>query len=279
MRELLFGVPHNLGRSALAASFVGIFTALLATVPQAWNNGPSGNAATNLASECASPPYATHDWIADHALDILSDAEKAWLVPHKTLYLLGTEAPDNRNIPASCGGPNTGYDDRSRGHSVEWNDDATEMVKDRAAVRAQEEYGKAVIAFQQGEPAHAAFYLGAMAHYVGDVAQYGHSWPDEVNHSNYEGWAATRTDSFNEGVFESFIILDSLVRRTPYTAVKRISVSTFGGNDMILTAAEMDSLYPTRPSEFVESVGQSLNLGVNELADVLHTFFLNVVSE
>ena len=257
----------------------GAVAALLVAVPHAGNEGPAGNASTNLDSECSSPPYATHDWIADHALDILPDDEKAWLVPPKTLYLLGTEAPDSRNIPASCGAPNTGYDDRSSGHSVEWNDDATEMVKDRAAVRAQEEYGKAVVAFLQGEPAHAAFYLGAMAHYIGDVAQYGHSWPDEVNHSNYEGWAATRTDSFNEGVFESFIVADSLVRRTPYTAVKRISQATFGGKDSIPPAPTMDGLYPTRPQEFVESVGHSLNLGVNELADVLHTFFLNVVSE
>ena len=34
-----------------------------------------------------------------------------------------------------------------------------------------------------------------------------------------------------------------------------------------------------RPQKFVDSVGESLNLGVNELADVLHTFFLNVVDE
>ena len=60
---------------------------------------------------------------------------------------MGTEAPDNKAIPASCGGPNTGYDDRSSGHSVEWNADATEMVKDRAAVRAQEEYNKALHTF------------------------------------------------------------------------------------------------------------------------------------
>lgn len=81
-------------------------------LPTAWNNGPAGNASTNVASECTNPPYATHDWIADHAVDLLPDAEKAWLLPHKTLYLLGTEAPDNNDIPASCGAPNTGYDDR-----------------------------------------------------------------------------------------------------------------------------------------------------------------------
>ncbi len=266
-------------KANLGANCVGVFVLLVAATLGAWNNGPSGNAATNLDSECSNPPYATHDWVADHALDVLPDAEKEWLEPHKALYLLGTEAPDNRNIPSSCGAPNTGYDDRSRGHSVEWNDDGTTMVNDRAAVRAQEEYSKAVLAFQQEEPGHAAYYLGAMAHYIGDVSQYGHSWPHEVNHSNYEGWAATRTDSFNEGVFESFIVLDSLVRRTPYTAVRRISQATFAGRGSILPASKMDSLYPSRPPEFVESVGHSLNLGVNELADVLHTFFLNVVSE
>jgi hypothetical protein len=33
------------------------------------------------------------------------------------------------------------------------------------------------------------------------------------------------------------------------------------------------------PSSYIDSIGRSLNLGVNELADVLHTFFLNVVEE
>lgn len=110
------------------------------------------------------------------------------------------------------------------------------------------------------------------------MSQYGHAWADEVNHSN-ESWAATRTDSFNEGVFESYLALDSLVRRTPYTAVKRISQATFGGKGTILPAAKMDQLYPSRPQVFIDSTGHSLNLAVNELADVLHTFFLNVVSE
>jgi hypothetical protein len=41
----------------------------------------------------------------------------------------------------------------------------------------------------------------------------------------------------------------------------------------------MDQLYATRPQRFIDSTGHSLNLGVNELADVLHTFFLNVVEE
>ncbi len=43
----------------------------------------------------------------------------------------------------------------------------------------------------------------------------------------------------------------------------------------------MDARYATRDGDqmYLDSVGHSLNLGVNELADVLHTFYLNVVSE
>jgi hypothetical protein len=81
----------------------------------AWNNGQSGNTTTNAASECSNPPYATHDWVADHALARVPDAEKAWLIPHKAIYLLGTEAPDNRTIAVACNTPNRGYDDRSAG--------------------------------------------------------------------------------------------------------------------------------------------------------------------
>src|SRR5207247_8220664 len=71
-----------------------------------WNNGPSGKANTNAPGECTDPPYSTHDWIAEHGLMLLPQNEREWLMPHKALYLLGTEAPDNDNIPTECGGPN-----------------------------------------------------------------------------------------------------------------------------------------------------------------------------
>ena len=54
-----------------------------AAVTLAWSNGPAGNATTNLASECDDPPYATHDWIADHALALLPTGELSGLRLHQ----------------------------------------------------------------------------------------------------------------------------------------------------------------------------------------------------
>lgn len=263
-----------------------LLSLLIPAVAFAWRNG----APTDSPAACGDPGYSTHDWIADQALNLLPDNEKAWILPHRNTYLIGTEAPDNREIEASCNTVHRGYDDRIRGHSVEWNDDFSGFVEsnnqptgleDRAARRAQEEYGKAVIAFQSNDPAAAAFFLGAMAHYVGDVSQCGHSVPFQTseNHNGYEGWVGRRTNRDDDD-FTDFIVLDSLVQRTPYTAVKKISKATAEGSGNILSAADViDKFDNNRDDEFVDSVGASLNLGVNTLADVLHTFFLNVVDE
>ncbi len=151
------------------------------------------------------------------------------------------------------------------------------MIKDRAAVRAQEEYEKAISAFNADDLGAAAFYLGAMAHYIGDVSQYGHSVPFEHHHGDYESWVGRRTKRFDGGTFEQYIQSDNLVNRSPYTAVKFISKRTAGGRGDILWANKMDELYHEKADnqEYLDSIGESLNYGVNVLADVLHTFYLN----
>lgn len=118
----LFRVPMGKGAKMHQSIHMLVLFGILfiATPAFSWTNGQSGNATTNTVAECDSPPYSTHDWIADHALDFLPDNEKAWLLPHKALYLIGTEAPDNSKIHAACGGPHRGYNDRGEGHSVQW---------------------------------------------------------------------------------------------------------------------------------------------------------------
>jgi hypothetical protein len=60
-----------------------------------------------------------------------------------------------------------------------------------------------------------------------------------------------------------------------------ISQATAGGHGLILSASEMIDRFDNdnRDDDFVNSVGTSLTFGVNTLADVLHTFFLNIVDE
>lgn len=64
--------------------------ALAVDASAAWKNGPEGHALADRTN----PPYSTHDWVADHARDLLTDNEKAWLEPHRAMFLLGTEAPE-----------------------------------------------------------------------------------------------------------------------------------------------------------------------------------------
>lgn len=249
-----------------------IITLALTHSAYAWNNGQSGNASTNDPSECANPPYSTHDWIADQALALMPP--NYWLNDHKTMYLLGTEAPDNKKIPVECNGPHTGYNDRGQGHSVEWDKTCNCMTNTRAAVRAKDEYIKALAAYRAGNPSHAAFYLGAMAHYIGDVIAYPHTYPDEKHHSPYEGWVGRRTKAFDSTEFSAYIKGNNLINRKPYTAVKRTSKAVVWGKGDILSAVEMDALYKDKKDNqvYLDSIGASLKYGINELADVLYRF-------
>ena len=84
------------------------------------------------------------------------------------------------------------------------------------------------------------------------------------------------TPQFDGGTFESAISPNALTRRTPFSLTKQISKVVFKGGGTILPAPKMDSLFTSKPPEFMASVGASLNVAVDDLADVLHTFFLNV---
>src|SRR5574341_1455779 len=261
------------------SSFVLALSLLIFTHPEklfSWGNGPSGDTVTDEDNpDCQNIPYSTHDWVADHARAFLPDEERKWLDDNLKLYLLGTEAPDNDKIPDTCNAPNNGYDDRRKGHSVKWKKDYSGLKHDQAAFRTKEEYQKAERALKEGKLSDAAFYAGAMAHYIGDVSQYGHSVDFEAHHGDYEGLIGARTEKFNSGVFEIYLIQDGLSEQDPYVAVEVISLATARGEDKIKSARWMDSHYDKRNQEYWDSVGASLNKGVNLLADVLHTLYQN----
>ncbi len=71
------------------------------------------------------------------------------------------------------------------------------------------------------------------------------------------------------------ITVESL--RTPYTAVEQMSVAVSRGDGAILSAEAMIASHSNKNQAYLDSVRESLNTGVNELADVLHRFWLNEV--
>jgi hypothetical protein len=248
------------------ASFVTslAIAVLLISPAYAWNNGPSGNTLTDDSSECADPPYGTHDWIADHALAILPAQEQEWLSHYKTYFLLGTEAPDNALIPEECGTPNTGYGDKGGGHhSVRWDAGFKKMTRAGAALRAQDEYVKASEAFKAKRYKESAYYLGAMSHYIADVSSFPHSSDNNTNHSKYENWVARATTKFESTRYK--LSEAQILKRTPYDAVEKVSLAVAKGNREILTPVEADSFYKEdkNSDELKVSVGASLNLAMS----------------
>jgi len=227
-----------------------------------WSNG-------GYSADPTHPDYGTHDWIAEHALDWLPQQEKQFILDNKVVYLYGTELPDNNQ--ASDGIGDTGK------HHVYYSASGV-LQDDAAAVRARDEYTKAVNAFNAGNRSGAAKELGIVAHYIADMAVFGHvmgastAWGAETHHSDYEDYVQERTNSYAD-TFNSFLVFDgTLSTKSAYdAAVTLANDSTFDGNGGY-TCVWMDTHYNWNDAAFKNRAGESLNLAVNAVADVLHTF-------
>lgn len=269
-------------RSLSRLSLLTVAALFVISAPShAWKNGPPDNKVTNSAADCQSPPYSTHDWIADHGRALLATDERAWLDPYRRLYLIGTEAPDYAEIQEGCGTPHRGYNDTGGGRHDLRFDASGAVTYTMPALRARQEYDKAVAAYRAGEKGHAAFYLGAAAHYIGDLSQYGHTIRGERHHKDFEDAVGALTPSFDGGgTFEKFITDDRLPAVTAYDAVIRTGRHTLAGNPPLLPPAEMDERYHQNglaDPAVVTSVGASLNRAVNETAAMLRGFYENVI--
>ncbi len=166
---------------------ISIALVLLTSAPgTAWSNG--GNSA-NIDN----PDYGTHDWIAETAVDFLPGNYSYWIKNNMVAYLIGTEAPDN-SAAAGAYTAEKVYGDKSTGHHIYYNLEHTKALDDSAAIRAQQEYNKALQALRNGDYRLAAFYAGAMSHYISDVAVWAHvrgkgsphGSEDSKKHSEYE---------------------------------------------------------------------------------------------
>jgi parallel beta-helix repeat protein len=231
-----------------------------------WSNG-------GYSSDPEHPLYGTHDWIAEHALDWLPLEEKQYIQNNLVAYLYGTEMPDN---PEAIG-------DTVNHHIYFWSNGS--LQDDASAVRAREEYINALDFLRSGDFLNAAKTAGIMSHYIVDVTAFGHvmgagtDWGPEVHHSDYESYVNERTNSY-EDVFNEYLVFDDELRTiTAYDAALELAYdTTFGHGEGGLGCVWMDENYNWNNTVFKNRCGESLNLAVNYLADVLHTLYVASLS-
>lgn len=232
-----------------------------------WSNG-------GYSDTPANPKYGTHDWIAQHALDWLPTEEKRFILDNLAGYLYGTELPDNGGAPDGIG-------DTAK-HHVYYHADGS-LQDDASAVRAQEEYDSAVSLYTVSDYVNSAKMLGVMAHYVTDVAVFGHvmgsntDWGTETHHSDYETYVNERTSNYI-AEFNSFLVFDGTLNViSAYNATLKLANNTTFDSAGTSSCLWMDQNYDWNNPTFRNRSGESLNLAVNLLTDILHTFYLKVI--
>ncbi|MGP3667342.1 MAG: zinc dependent phospholipase C family protein [Candidatus Bathyarchaeota archaeon] len=230
-----------------------------------WSNG--GFSKSPLALK-----YGTHDWIAEHALDWLPNEVKSWIVEYKVYFLYGTELPDNSQAPDGIGDTQL--------HHIYFSSNGI-LIDDSAAVRAEATYQQALNYLLSGDYMQAAKYAGAMSHYIADMAVFGHvmgaktDWGAEKHHSDYEDYVDGKTSSYNSE-FNIFLSFDGELRRiSAYEAAVELAYdTTFDKSGRDLTCVWMDKNYDWGNPIFKNRAGESLNLAVNYVADVLYTLYV-----
>jgi hypothetical protein len=203
----------------------------------AWTNG---SYASDPANYAYTTHYGTHDWIADAALQALMAADSnhwKWLNDRKAIYLTGTEAPDNSGVSCTLDGTAvTGFGDTAM-HHIYFNEDGTiKANEDDSGIRAKSTGDLANAYFSENKLDLAAFYLGAMTHYIADMAMFGHVAQNNVPpynidfdtyHSTIEGYVNTRTNEYQK--MEEFFLIKSFTigNVLPYDAAKIVAWDTY----------------------------------------------------
>ena len=203
----------------------------------AWSNGSYAYNETEYSYE---DDYGTHDWIAERALNVLLNYEENewnWLESRKEIFLVGTEAPDNGGVSMTLDGKNIdGFGDTTWHHIYFNQDGSISNNEDDSALRAKSMGDLADANLEEKNLDLAAFYLGAMTHYIADMGMYAHVAENNVaphfidfdeHHSTIEGYVQTRTNEYDDKE-EFFLFLDiTLGTKSPYNAAVDLAWDTY----------------------------------------------------
>ena len=279
-------------RLAALIAMLALLSLLLPPSTYAWSNG-------GFSADPSGSKYGTHDWIAEHALDWVPLNAKQWIVENMEWFLYGTEIPDNADTPFGIGDTQL--------HHVYYSRNGR-LLDDSAARRANETFYQALQCLLDGNYKMAAVYAGAMAHYISDVAVFGHvmgretDWGAEAHHEDFERYVNLKTSSYASD-FNAHLVFDGDLLSPPssinykdvfppgagriyswaggmlrspayYAALWAAFDTTFdlsGGNR---TCKWMDENYDWSSPAFVDRVGQLLSRAVNMVSDALYALYL-----
>jgi hypothetical protein len=185
---------------------------------------------------------------------------------------LGTELPDNSDDAIG------GIGDTTKHHV--YYSAAEALTDDTSALRAQTEFDLALNYLKANDLVNASKTAGIMTHYIADMVVFGHvmgsstAWGAEVHHSDYENYVNTRTNAYSD-TFNTYLSYDgSLTAISAYNATLNLAYDTTFGGSSHLSCVWMDDNYDWSNTQFSGRSGESLNLAVNAVADVLHTLYV-----
>ncbi|RLI65275.1 MAG: hypothetical protein DRO88_04995, partial [Promethearchaeia archaeon] len=206
---------------------------------QGWKNGSYAN---NPADFDCNTDYGSHDWIADAILDYLLEINANrwnWLDERREIYYVGTEAPDNSKVSFIADGQTlSGFGDTSLHHIYFYENGTVFENEDDSAIRAKLCADWAEVSINEEKWDSAAFYLGALTHYIADMSMYAHVTDNDVapyylnfdeHHSTIEGYVNTRTNEFDdcEEFFQLKINITQIIPQSAYNATVALAWDTF----------------------------------------------------
>jgi hypothetical protein len=224
----------------------------------AWDNG-------GWSTDINNPKNGTHDQILEKAVNMLPSDMKSKINMVAAKY--GTEIPDCHNNTYCIG-------DISR-HHVYYISNGN-IQSDVGAKRAQEEYDIAKLSLQNNDSYNFSLHVGAMSHYMSDLAVFGHTmgnytdWGIEVHHSDYEGYVESHKELVGSVIFDNK--LDYISAYNSSLAIAKNT--TF--DDGIYTNVWMDKNYNWSNPVFVQRTEHSISYATNSIADVIYTMLQSV---
>ncbi|NHJ39571.1 MAG: hypothetical protein FK731_06010 [Asgard group archaeon] len=127
------------------------------------------------------PKYNTHQWLAWEAVEMFPDSQVSWITENLLAFWQGVEAPYNGDAATEVG-LNASHYGLVEGSALILDATGTTVTNDSLATLALAEYDKLIIELSKDDTDYklAAFYAGAMSHYVSQAGIYKAIWNETL---------------------------------------------------------------------------------------------------